>query len=206
MYLVKSNFLLRSMYPHRIWRKNTNGEKILYLTFDDGPHETATPFALEQLKRFEAKATFFCIGKNVAGHSNIYQQILEDGHSAGNHTFNHLNGWKTDTAGYLENIRAAQKLISSNLFRPPYGRMKKEQEKIFLQENPGHQIVMWDILSGDFDTRISGQKCRDNVLKNAESGSVIVFHDSAKAFDRMKVALPATLEYFSKAGYTFRSL
>lgn len=206
MYLVKSNILLRSLYPHRIWKKDTDGEKILYLTFDDGPHETATPFALEQLKLFKAKATFFCIGKNVVEHPYIYQQILNEGHSAGNHTFNHLNGWKTNTATYLENIRAAQKVIHSGLFRPPYGRMKKEQEKIFLRENPGHQIVMWDILSGDFDTKLSGEKCRDHVLKNAESGSVIVFHDSAKAFDRMKIALPATLEYFLKAGYTFRAL
>lgn len=206
MYLVKSNFVLRSIYPHRIWRKDTNGEKILYLTFDDGPHQTATLFALEQLKLFKAKATFFCIGKNVVEHPGIFRQIVADGHRVGNHTFDHLNGWKTDTDTYLENISAAQKVMTSHLFRPPYGRMKKEQEKIFLRENPGHQIVMWDILSGDFDTKISGEKCRDNVLKYAESGSVIVFHDSAKAFDRMRVALPVTLEYFSKAGYSFLSL
>lgn len=206
MYLVKSNFLLRSIYPHRTWRQCTKGEKVLYLTFDDGPHETATPFALEQLQLFQAKATFFCIGKNVVEHPGIYQQIVAEGHATGNHTFNHLNGWKTGTAAYLENIREARKVIASDLFRPPYGRMTKEQEKIFLQENPRHRIIMWDILSGDFDTNISGGKCRDNVLKNAGSGSVVVFHDSAKAFDRMKVALPATLAHFSKAGYTFRPL
>jgi peptidoglycan/xylan/chitin deacetylase (PgdA/CDA1 family) len=182
------------------------GKKILYLTFDDGPHETATPFALQQLKKFEAKATFFCLGKNVAAHPTIFQQILNDGHAAGNHTFNHLNGWETATNLYLEDIRQAEQLMNTHLFRPPYGRMKKAQEKIFLQENPQRQIVMWDVLSGDFDVRISGEKCWNNILKNAENGSVIVFHDSAKAFERMQYALPKTLEYFSKKGFRFELL
>jgi len=206
LYLVKSNFLFRTLYPHRIWRKNTMREKILYLTFDDGPHETATPFALQQLKQYRAKATFFCLGKNVAAYPNIFRQILDDGHTTGNHTFNHLNGWKTPIHLYLEDIHQAEKLMNTPLFRPPYGRMKKEQEQIFLQENPQHKIVMWDVLSGDFDTKISGEKCWNNIVKNAESGSIIVFHDSAKAFERMQYALPKTLQYFSEKGFSFESL
>ncbi|ANI89830.1 polysaccharide deacetylase [Arachidicoccus ginsenosidimutans] len=206
MYFVKSNFLLRNLYPNRVWKKNTEGEKVLYLTFDDGPHETATPFALHTLRGFQAKATFFCIGKNVEQHPTIFQQILDEGHSVGNHTFNHLNGWKTDAKTYLENIGQTEKIISTQLFRPPYGRMTKQEEKIFLQQYRQHQIIMWDVLSGDFDTKISGEKCWNNILKNAESGSVIVFHDSAKAFDRMKIALPKTLEYFSEKGFRFEKL
>lgn len=182
------------------------GEKILYLTFDDGPHETATSFALQQLKKFGAKATFFCIGKNIVAHPDIFQQILKDGHAAGNHTFEHLNGWKTAAGAYLGSIHQTEKLTDSPLFRPPYGRMKKQQEQIFLQENPQHKIVMWSVLSGDFDTKISGEKCWNNILKNAESGAIIVFHDSAKAFERMQYALPKTLQYFSEKGFLFESL
>lgn len=182
------------------------GKKVLYLTFDDGPNKTVTPFVLKQLKRYDAKATFFCIGKNVVAHPDIYQQIVDEQHAVGNHTFNHLNGWNTNTETYLENICAAQKIIHSNLFRPPYGRMKKQQEKNFLLENPHAQIIMWDVLSGDFDKKISGEKCWNNILRNAESGSIIVFHDSEKALDRMRYALPKTLEYFSNKGFRFDAL
>ncbi|MDE1190612.1 MAG: polysaccharide deacetylase family protein [Arachidicoccus sp.] len=197
---------MRNLYPHRIWKKDTEGKKILYLTFDDGPHETATLYALDQLKQYNAKATFFCIGKNVMEYPEIYQKILDEGHSVGNHTYNHLNGWKTDTDIYLKNIREAQKIISSNLFRPPYGRMKREQEKVLLKSSPDYKIIMWDVLSGDFDKNITGEKCRENILKNAENGSVIVFHDSEKAFERMKYALPETLLYFSGKGFVFERL
>ena len=206
MYLVKTTWWLKAIYPSFLWKKKET-DKVLYLTFDDGPHPTATPFVLEQLKLYHAKATFFCIGKNVVEEPEIYQQILNDGHSVGNHTHNHLKGWKTDNTTYLENIQQAAQYINSTLFRPPYGRIKKSQAKqlqsgIF---NWKFEIIMWDVLSGDFDTKLSPEKCLSNVIDNAVSGSIVVFHDSAKAWDRLSYALPKTLEHFSKLGYIFKA-
>ncbi len=207
MYLVKTAWWLKAIYPSFLWNKK-EADKVLYLTFDDGPHATATPFVLEQLKQYNAKATFFCIGKNVLEEPLIYQQILNEGHAVGNHTQNHLNGWKTDNVAYIENIQQAAQYIDSTLFRPPYGRIKKSQAK-HLQSaisNLKFEIIMWDVLSGDFDTKISLEKCLANVISNATSGSIIVFHDSTKAWDRLSYALPKTLEHFSKLGYTFKTL
>jgi len=158
------------------------------------------------LQQYNAKATFFCIGKNVVEQPTIYQQILNDGHSIGNHTHNHLNGWKTNDASYLNNIKLAEQSIQSNLFRPPYGRIKKSQAKQLMLRNANMKIVMWDVLSGDFDTQLSPQKCLDNVLKNVTQGSIVVFHDSEKAFERLEYALPKTLEHFSNLGYTFKAI
>ncbi len=206
MYLVKTSWWLKAMYPSFVWSKPTK-DKMLHLTFDDGPHHTITPFVLEQLKLFNAKATFFCIGKNVLEQPAIYQQILQEGHSVGNHTHNHLNGWKTNNHVYIENIQLAAKHIDSTLFRPPYGRIKKSQAKQLLTLNSQLQtIVMWDVLSADFDVHISPEKCLANVINNAKSGSIIVFHDSEKAWDRLSYALPKTLEYFAKMGYVFEAL
>lgn len=207
MYLVKTTWWLKSIYPTFLWSKEEAG-KVLYLTFDDGPHPTATPFVLEQLKQYNAKATFFCIGKNVMEHPEIYQQILNDDHTVGNHTHNHLKGWKTDNATYLENIQQAAQYIDSTLFRPPYGRIKKSQAKLLQSEhaNSKFEIVMWDVLSADFDTKITPQKCLINVIDNVVSGSIVVFHDSAKAWDRLNYALPKTLDHFSKLGYSFKAL
>jgi peptidoglycan/xylan/chitin deacetylase (PgdA/CDA1 family) len=206
MYLVKTSWWLKAMYPFFVWSKPTK-DKVLYLTFDDGPHPTITPFVLAQLKQFNAKATFFCIGKNVVDQPAIYRQILQEGHSVGNHTHNHLNGWKTNNHVYIENIQQAAKHIDSTLFRPPYGRIKKSQAKQLLTLNSQLQtIVMWDVLSADFDIHISPEKCLANVINNAKQGSIIVFHDSEKAWDRLSYALPKTLEYFAKMGYVFEAL
>lgn len=206
MYLVKSSWWLKAMYPSFVWNKPAK-EKVLYLTFDDGPHPSITPFVLTQLKEFNAKATFFCIGKNVIEYPLIYQQILSEGHAVGNHTHNHLNGWNTKDLLYLENIQLAAKYIDSTLFRPPYGRIKKSQVKQLLTLNSQLQtIVMWDVLSADFDIHISPEKCLANVRNNAKQGSIIVFHDSEKAWDRLSYALPKTLEYFAKMGYVFEAL
>ncbi|MEY4279446.1 MAG: hypothetical protein RL377_1450 [Bacteroidota bacterium] len=201
MYLIKTPFWLRALYPKCTW-KIPSMEKVIYLTFDDGPHPEATPFVLEILKKYNAKATFFCIGNNVLKHSNVYESIQQAGHAIGNHTYDHLNGWKTDTNTYLENIKDAATLIDSPLFRPPYGRITKRQIKALKQSNHlPNEIIMWDVLSGDFDMHLSGETCARNVIKNTVPGSIIVFHDSQKAWDRMSIALPIVLEYFTQLGY-----
>ena len=203
MYLVKTPFWLRALYPACTW-KMPSTDKVIYLSFDDGPHPEATPFVLDQLKKYHAKASFFCIGNNVLSYANIYEQILQEGHVVGNHTYDHLNGWKTDTASYLENIKSASNLIVSNLFRPPYGRISQNQLKnIAADKWMPQQIIMWDVLSGDFDLKLTGEQCARNVIKHAKSGSIVVFHDSAKAWDRLQVALPLVLDYFSNLGYRF---
>ena len=209
MYLVKTPFWLRWIYPSLIWRKKQS-EKVLYLTFDDGPIPVVTPFVLETLKKFQAKATFFCIGDNVQKHPEIYRQLITEGHSVGNHTYNHLKGWATDDKRYLENVNKCGELVHSNLFRPPYGRGKKTQYKRLSKGLPPvnhpYTIVMWDVLSGDFDQNISGEKCLSNVLSNSTNGSIVVFHDSLKAFDRLQYALPRALEFWHEKGYAFKQL
>jgi peptidoglycan/xylan/chitin deacetylase (PgdA/CDA1 family) len=206
MYLVKTPWWLRKLYPTLTWQM-PGEEKNLYLTFDDGPHETATPFVLDCLKQYEAKATFFCIGKNVQQYPAIYQRILDEGHNIGNHTHNHLNGWKTKDKAYIEDIRQAANYIDAALFRPPYGRISRFQAN-FLQQvaRPAYKVIMWSVLSGDFDTQLSPQQCLNNVILNTEPGSIIVFHDSTKAWNRMQYALPKVLEYFSQQGFAFKTL
>jgi len=206
MYLVKTPFWLRAIYPSCTW-KIPSAEKVIYLSFDDGPHPEVTLFVLAELKNYNAKASFFCIGKNVAAHQNIYAAIIEQGHTVGNHTYDHVNGWKTDTSHYIQNIELAGKFIQSNLFRPPYGRITKSQiHKIKADKNLPQEIIMWDVLSGDFDLTLSPEACTKNVIKNTSEGSIVVFHDSAKAFERLKVALPAVLAHFSSLGYSFKAI
>jgi peptidoglycan/xylan/chitin deacetylase (PgdA/CDA1 family) len=203
MYLVKTPLLLKKIYNSYVWNVNTESKK-MYLTFDDGPHPTATLFVLDTLKKFNAKATFFCIGKNVEQYRNIYNRIIEEGHAVGNHTQNHLNGWKTQDDVYLNDTKQASLTIDSNLFRPPYGRITRFQAKLLA--NLGLKIIMWDVLSGDFDINLSKEKCADNVILQAKKGSIIVFHDSQKAWERLEYALPKVLFFFSNAGYTFEKL
>lgn len=203
MYLVKTPWLLKKWYPNFVWNIN-NSNKSIYLTFDDGPHPTITPNVLHILKSFNAKATFFCIGKNVTLYPQVFEQIISQGHTIGNHTEQHLNGWQTDDALYVKNIDEAATKIDSQLFRPPYGRITKFQAKLLT--SIGYKIVMWNVLSGDFDVNLSKEKCAENVLLNTTDGSIIVFHDSEKANERMVFALTKTLEHFSRKGYEFSSL
>ena len=202
MYLVKTPWWLRLLYPSLVWKIATT-TKELFLTFDDGPHPEATPFVLDTLALYDAKATFFCIGKNVAQYPEIYKRTIEEGHRAGNHTHNHLNGWNTDAKTYSHNISEAAVLIKSNLFRPPYGRIKPSQVKAI---TPNFKIIMWDVLSGDFDTSLPGERSFDHVIKHSQPGSILVFHDSDKALKTMKFVLPKVLEHFLKLGYTFNVL
>lgn len=202
MYLVKLPRWSQHFYAHRLFQYDTN-EKVLYLTFDDGPNKSTTPFILEALERFNAKGSFFCIGKNVEQEAALFEEIKQAGHLVGNHTMHHLNGWQENTHTYVHDVMHAEKLIDSNFFRPPYGRLRKKQEKILLQKRPSLQIVMWSVLSGDFDTKITGEQCWSNILKHTGEGDIVVFHDSNKARERLQYALPKTLEHFSQLGYRF---
>ena len=206
-YFVKTPWWLKKIYPSYIWNIDT-AEKIIYLTFDDGPHPVATPFVLDELKKYNAKATFFCIGKNVAEYPEIYKRILDEGHRTGNHTQNHLNGWQTNNDTYLNNIAEAANYIDSELFRPPYGRIKKLQAKKIgtAIKNKEPKIIMWSVLSGDFDTTITKEQCLKNIVTNVKPGSIIVFHDSEKAYRLLEYTLPKALQILSEKGYQFEKL
>ena len=204
-YFAKSPFWFRWVYPNLLWRVKTV-EKRLFLTFDDGPHPEATHFVLDTLREYNAKATFFCVGKNVEMYPEIYERIIAEGHAAGNHTHSHLNGWKVEDDFYYENIRHAAHFIKSRLFRPPYGRITRQQSKHILENNLAKQIVMWDVLSGDFDVHISPEKCYKNVMDNIRSGSIVVFHDSAKAFPVLKIVLPQIISELKGEGWSFAGL
>jgi peptidoglycan-N-acetylglucosamine deacetylase len=223
MYFVTAPRWMRWMNPGLVWDIHVEeDEKILYLSFDDGPHPIATPFVLDQLKKYNAKATFFCIGKNVVDHPDIYERILNEGHAVGNHTHNHLNGWKVKDKEYINDVLKAGEVIDSRLFRPPYGRITRFQSRVLRRQSPvlsleaieqrstnneqRFSIIMWSILSGDWDKNIDGKKCYENVVLNAKPGSIIVFHDSAKALERLQFALPKVLEYFTGKGFQFQKI
>ncbi|MBK0382396.1 polysaccharide deacetylase family protein [Pedobacter sp. SD-b] len=230
MYLVKTPFLLKKIYPKSlIWNKS-RVNKTIFLTFDDGPIPIVTPWVLKTLKNFNAKATFFCIGDNITKHPEIFELLKADEHAVGNHTFNHLKGWNTNDEVYLENFKKCQELTQTNLFRPPYGRIKfsqirkirceildkryennlKNQDDLQSSQysilNNQYSIIMWDVLSGDFDIHLSPEKCLKNVIKHTENGSIVVFHDSLKAWDRLEYVLPKALEIWQKEGYKFECL
>lgn len=199
----KTNFLFKLIFPNYIWHIPNNKRKI-FLTFDDGPTPELTEWVLSELKKYDAKATFFCIGNNIEKYPEIFQKIIRDNHSIGNHTFNHVNGWKTNSSKYLENVKLCETQIlkfcsSQYLFRPPYGNIKPSQSKILRML--GFKIIMWDILTYDFDKTTTSEKCMEIILKNIENGSVIVFHDSKKSAQNLKYALPKTLAILNENGY-----
>ena len=188
------------LFPKRIWAFSRSEDKI-YLTFDDGPIPEVTTWVLDQLKACNAKATFFCIGENIKKHPEIFQRIISEGHAFGNHSFNHLKGTETASEKYIQNVDAFEKTIQnlkiekSNLFRPPYGKITKKQAKIL--QKKGYKIVMWDVLSYDWDKDISEEKCLQNVLQNIQPGSIVVFHDSLKAEKNLRFVLPKVLDNLS---------
>lgn len=206
---TKTPALVRAVYPDCIWKVDTR-EKVLYLTFDDGPTPDVTLLVLAELKKWNAKATFFCIGKHAAAHPHIVQQIIDDGHIIGNHTYSHLNGWKTDDAVYFENIESCKVVLAAYcqqptvyFFRPPYGKLTLSQ---YSKLKNHYRIIMWDVLSYDFDLNIPKEKVLENVLLHAEAGSVVVFHDNWKAKEKVLYALPNVLEHFSAQGFKFEAL
>jgi peptidoglycan/xylan/chitin deacetylase (PgdA/CDA1 family) len=204
LYPVRTPWLFKMLYKGCLWEMPAE-EKKVYLSFDDGPHPRATPFVLDVLKQYHAKGSFFCIGNNVKAHPELYQRIVNEGHSTGNHTQHHKNGWKTGNDEYLTDIREAQKHINSDLFRPPYGRIRLSQLSRINKEL-GLKPVMWSLLSGDFDPSLTGSQCAGNILKNIKPGDIIVFHDSEKAFERLRYALPLVLEQIRARGWVAEKL
>jgi peptidoglycan/xylan/chitin deacetylase (PgdA/CDA1 family) len=202
VYFIKTPVLLKKIFPNQVWSVPTE-EKKLYLTFDDGPTPGITEGVLEELKKFNAKASFFLVGKNVAQYPDLVKRIRKDGHAVGNHTYNHVNGWQTSAPSYVKNSLQCAEILDTNLFRPPYGRITQAQTRIM---NNRYKIIMWDVLSGDFDHSISKDKVVKNVLNNTEAGSIIVFHDSVKAAARMQYALPRVLEHYAEQGFRFEKL
>lgn len=210
--LVKPPNILKRIYPNRIWSIPNNENKV-YLTFDDGPIPQVTPWVLDILKEFQAKATFFCIGENMDRHFDICNRVIVEGHRIGNHTYNHLNGWKTTSKSYIENVKLLEDVLIVNdvkpekktlLFRPPFGRLSSKQSKSL--QKRGYKIYMWDVLSGDFSKKLSREKCLNNVIKNTSPGSIIVFHDSLKAERNLRYVLPKALEFISEKGWECSAL
>lgn len=188
---------------NRWTRRVRTREKVLYLTFDDGPIPEVTPWVLETLRAYRAKATFFCIGRNIEKHPDVFRQVLDEGHRVGNHTHDHLSGWETSRFEYLRNTMVCQRLTRTGLFRPPYGRISLAQARALASR---FQLVFWDVLSEDFDANLSAHKCLRNVIAKASPGSIVVFHDSLLAEDRVRYALPRVLDHFAKQGYRFDAL
>lgn len=235
LYWIKTNKLIKKIFSNYIW-DIPNRENKIYLTFDDGPTPEITEWVLQELKKHQAKATFFCIGKNINDNTAIFSKIINEGHSIGNHTFNHLKGWKTSTEDYLDNIALCKSEINNALpvrsdnyqdssqncfanslsfgsatcklriplFRPPYGKINRSQSKRLQQM--GYKIIMWDVLSADFDQTITPEKCLENVIQNVQSGSIVIFHDSVKAFKNLEYALPRSLEILKQRGFVFEAI
>ena len=212
-YWIKTNSIIKRIFSNYIW-DIPNTENIIYLTFDDGPTPEITEWVLEQLSNHNAKATFFCIGKNIEAQPSIFKKIINAGHTIGNHTFNHLNGWKATIEEYAANVslcaysiskrKLEQNKITSKLFRPPYGKIKPAQARNLAKQ--GYKIIMWDVLSADFDQTITKEKCLKNVVSNIKPGSIIVFHDSVKAFKNLEYTLPRVLEYIDENNFSYGTI
>jgi peptidoglycan/xylan/chitin deacetylase (PgdA/CDA1 family) len=203
MYLAKTPTLFYKIYnPKDLWRVETT-EDVIYITFDDGPVPEITPWVLDILDTFEAKATFFCVGENVKKNPTILADILRRKHTIGNHTYNHLNGWKSEPEDYFDNVGKCDDLLNSTLFRPPYGKVSHAQHKLLERQ---FNLIYWTVLSGDFDQSITPEKCLENVISSVEKGSIVVFHDSIKAWKNLFFTLPAFLDHFHKKGFRFKAI
>lgn len=200
---VRPPQVLRSLFPGTTWRMPER-EKVVYLTFDDGPVEKETPWVMNLLDQYDVKATFFCVGENADNNQHLVQELLKQGHSVGNHAYNHLPAWKCSRSEYFNNIEKARPYIPGKLFRPPHGQLYPW----YMSElkNRFSKVVMWDVLSMDYDNRISKEQVLKNVTNNVRNGSVIVFHDSTKAWDRLTYALPKSLDFLLNEGYRFEAI
>ena len=200
--LVQIPAIIQRFFPSIIWNKE-KVNKTIYLTFDDGPHESLTPFILDELKKYKAKATFFYQGSQAEKHPLLLKRCVEEKHQIGNHTYSHLNGWATKNEDYFKDIEKANEFLHSKLFRPPYGRIKPSQIRHISQY---YDIIMWDILSWDFDKNTSTEECYNNIISNAMSGSIIVLHENEKSIENVKQVLPRVLSYFNSHGFKFETL
>ncbi len=204
LYLSKTPKILQKLFPSMIWKGPIiPGKKTVYLTFDDGPVPEVTPWVLDILRKYNTKATFFCVGENIQKYPDLFQGLKDQGHSIGNHTYHHLSGYKTTVKDYLQNINLASSYINSPLFRPPYGRITKAQRNAIQHD---YSIIMWEVLSGDFDPSIDSKKCYQNVLSNVEDGSIVVFHDSIKAFPRLEGMLENCIEALLEKGFSLEKI
>lgn len=212
----KTPSLIKRLFPNYVWDFSSNS-KTIYLTFDDGPTPEVTSWVLKKLREFNAKATFFCIGNNIKKHPKIYHQILTDKHAIGNHTFNHIKGWRTPNKKYLEEVKACEIVLAEEkklaneiqntnlkLFRPPYGQISPIQGRKLLQKK--YTIIMWDVIAFDWDNSISSEKCLKNIIQNTQNGSIVVLHDSVKASKHLYYILPKVLEYFTENGFKFKAI
>ncbi len=204
-WFVKTHWIIKKIFNNYVWSVPTKDKKI-YLTFDDGPIPEVTPWVLDVLYNYNIKATFFCIGDNARKHPEVLNRIIKEGHQIGNHTYNHLKGWNTPVKRYIANVTLAAEFLPMPcaLFRPPYGKIKPKQSKIL--RSMGYKIIMWDVLSMDYDANIQKEICLNNVIDHVENGSIIVFHDSLKAYKNLHYTLPKTIEILKSRGYEFSLL
>lgn len=201
MLIEQPPLIYRLLFPDSYWKIPSKEEKVIYLTFDDGPIPETTPWVLDLLDKYNIKATFFCVGDNVRKHPNIYNEVLNRGHQVGNHTFNHIQALKTKTEDYLRNIELASEYIKSDLFRPPHGHIRRSQLRAIQKK---YKIIMWDVVTRDYSKKQTPQKVLENVKKYARNGSIVIFHDSLKAAENMKYALPLAIEWLLEQGYVFK--
>jgi len=203
MSAVRPPFFFNWLSPKYLASEIPGKEKVLYLTFDDGPVQDATPEVLEILKKFNARATFFVVGDNVRKHPDIFNHIINDGHAIGNHTFHHLNGWHTAPGAYMFDVHRCRELADTRLFRPPYGRFTPTQYFLLRKD---FRFILWSVLTRDFDRYTTPEQCLKNAIDYSHSGSIVVFHDSLKAMEKVRYALPGFLEHFSALGYRFSGI
>lgn len=201
MYLVKTPSIVQNIFNKLIWQIDTPYH--IYLTFDDGPDPQCTPWVLQTLKQYNAKASFFCIGQNAERYPELVQQIKSEGHALGNHSYSHHSGWSTNTSDYVADALRCDTTINSKLFRPPFGRLKPSQIK---KISKYYKIVMWDVMSGDFDEKLHPDLCLANVTEIANAGSIVLFHDTQQCLDKLKYVLPKALDFFDNEGLICASL
>jgi len=203
MHLARIPGLGSLLFREAFCRINENGKKTAYLTFDDGPIPEVTPAILDILSRYKVKATFFCVGDNVKKYPEIFQRLIAEGHTVGNHTFHHMDGWKTNDDNYMQDVAQCAELVKSNLFRPPYGRIKFNQYKHIKEK---YKVILWDVLSGDYDSRLDAQKCFGIIKKHTRPGSILVFHDNVKTQNKIPELLTKTLDFMRDSGYTLKPI
>jgi peptidoglycan/xylan/chitin deacetylase (PgdA/CDA1 family) len=202
LFLIQPKSFLRKIYPQAIWRVPEK-EKVIYLTFDDGPIPSLTEWVLDELKKYNAKATFFCVGANILKHKSIFERITAEQHAVGNHTMHHVKGFKNNVKDYMDEVNACGNLTGNSMFRPPYGQLKRSQYKAL--RDRGYKIVFWDVISYDYE-KIHEEVCLRNVLDNCKNGSIVLFHDNIKAEKNLRYALPLFLKHFANLQFKFKAL